>query len=144
MLTTFYLTKNDHRWVTFISLKTITLASPPPSPRSPSQTRIYRHVNSVSRMPNSPSRLEANSLKMRFAQPCLSLTLVERFDRRGIEPFELFRPEFGQIFLRIEEILLELMRIFKSKISGMTIVKTFLQMFREILRHFRQNLSKSQ
>ena len=29
-LTTFYLTKNDHRWVTFIPLKTITLASAPP------------------------------------------------------------------------------------------------------------------
>ena len=27
MLTTFYIAKNDHRWVTFISLKTITLAN---------------------------------------------------------------------------------------------------------------------
>ena len=30
MLTTFSLAKTDHRWVTFISLKTITLASAPP------------------------------------------------------------------------------------------------------------------
>ena len=30
-LTTFYVAKNDHRWVTFISLETITLASAPPS-----------------------------------------------------------------------------------------------------------------
>ena len=33
--------------------------------------------------------------------------LVDRFDRRGIEPLELFRSEFGQNSLRIEEILLE-------------------------------------
>ena len=30
-----------------------------------------------------------------YAGACVS-TLVERFDRRGIEPFELFRSEFGQ------------------------------------------------
>ena len=30
MLTTFYLAKNDRRWVTFITLKTISLASAPP------------------------------------------------------------------------------------------------------------------
>ena len=37
-LTTFHLAKNDHRWVTFISLKTITDGSPARSssaPRSP-------------------------------------------------------------------------------------------------------------
>jgi len=33
--------------------------------------------------------------------------LVERFDRRGTEPFELFRSEFGQNSFRIKEILLE-------------------------------------
>ena len=33
--------------------------------------------------------------------------LVERFDRRGTEPFELFRSEFGQNSVRIKEILLE-------------------------------------
>ena len=34
-------------------------------------------------------------------------TLVEGFDRRGTEPFELFRSEFGQNSVRIKEILLE-------------------------------------
>ena len=34
-------------------------------------------------------------------------TLVERFDRRGTEPFELLRSEFGQNSVRIKEILLE-------------------------------------
>ena len=33
--------------------------------------------------------------------------LVERFDRRGIEPFELFTSEFAQRCVRIQEILLE-------------------------------------
>ena len=33
-------------------------------------------------------------------------SLVERFDRRGTEPFELFRSEFGQNSVRIKEILL--------------------------------------
>ena len=32
--------------------------------------------------------------------------LVERFDRRGTEPFELFRSEFGQNSVRIKEMLL--------------------------------------
>ena len=34
-------------------------------------------------------------------------TCVERFDRRGIEPFELFTSEFGQNSVKIEYILLE-------------------------------------
>ena len=36
--------------------------------------------------------------------------LVERFDRRGTEPFEQFRSEFGQNSARIKEILLEFIR----------------------------------
>ena len=32
--------------------------------------------------------------------------LVERFDRRGIEPFELFTSEFGQNSVKIQYILL--------------------------------------
>ena len=35
---------------------------------------------------------------------------VEGFDRRGIEPFEFFRSEFGQNSLKIVEILLEFIR----------------------------------
>ena len=35
---------------------------------------------------------------------------VERFDRRVIEPFELFRSEFGQRCVRIQEFLLEFIR----------------------------------
>ena len=37
-------------------------------------------------------------------------TLVERLDRRGTEPFELFRSEFGQNSVRIKEILLKFIR----------------------------------
>ena len=33
--------------------------------------------------------------------------LVERFDRRGTEPFELFRAEWGHNSVRINEISLE-------------------------------------
>ena len=36
--------------------------------------------------------------------------LVERFDRRGTEPFELFRSEFGQNSAIIQEIMLEFIR----------------------------------
>jgi hypothetical protein len=39
-----------------------------------------------------------------------ALALFERFDRRGTEPFELFRSEFGQNCIRIQEILLEFIR----------------------------------
>ena len=42
--------------------------------------------------------------------PNAVLNLVERFDRRGIEPFELFTSEFGQDSVRILEILLDLIR----------------------------------
>ena len=42
--------------------------------------------------------------------PAALATLVERFDRRGIEPFELFRSEFGQNSVRIKELLLEFIR----------------------------------
>ena len=41
---------------------------------------------------------------------------VERLDRRGIEPFELFTSEFGQNSFKIQYILLEfvfLIRIFQ-------------------------------
>ena len=41
------------------------------------------------------------------------LHLVEGFDRRGTEPFELFRPEFAQHSVKIQEFSLE-----NSKISG--------------------------
>ena len=36
-----------------------------------------------------------------------ALAWVERFDRRGIEPFELFRSEFGQNSFKIQEFSLE-------------------------------------
>ena len=48
---------------------------------------------------------------------CAVCREVERFDRRGIEPFELFTSEFGKNSLRIEEILLEFSR--NPKNSGM-------------------------
>ena len=37
--------------------------------------------------------------------------LVERFDRRGTEPFELFRSEFGQNSFKIQEFSLENLKI---------------------------------
>ena len=39
--------------------------------------------------------------------PNAVLNLVERFDRRGIEPFELFKSEFGQNSFKIQDVLLE-------------------------------------
>ena len=58
-------------------------------------------------------------------------TWVERFDRRGIEPFELFTSEFGPNSLRIEEMLLEFIR--NPKISGtFNIFQKYLAKFREI------------
>ena len=41
------------------------------------------------------------------AQPPPVLPLVERFDGRGTEPFELFRSEFGQNSVKTQELLLE-------------------------------------
>ena len=52
-------------------------------------------------------------------------TLVERFDRRGIEPFELFTSEFGQNSVKIQYILLE-----NSKIQDFSIFSTTLAKFR--------------
>ena len=41
------------------------------------------------------------------AQPVTAPHLVERFDRRGIEPFELFRSEFGRNSVKTQELFLE-------------------------------------
>ena len=43
----------------------------------------------------------------RRAVPDRERGLVERFDRRGIEPFELFTTEFGQNSFKIQYIFLE-------------------------------------
>ena len=48
-------------------------------------------------------------------------TWVERFDRRGIEPFELFRSEFGQNSFKIQEFSVE-----SSKISEILKFQHFL------------------
>ena len=45
----------------------------------------------------------ARMIPARSSSPVAS-PLVERFDRRGIEPFELFTSEFGQRCVRIQEI----------------------------------------
>ena len=45
----------------------------------------------------APARTEPHALE----------TSVERFDRRGIEPFELFTWEFGQNYVKFQRILLE-------------------------------------
>ena len=49
--------------------------------------------------------------------------LVQRFDRRGIEPLELFTSEFGPNSLRIEDILLEFIR--NPKIPGIIMFNIF-------------------
>ena len=64
--------------------------------------------------------------------------MVERFGWRGIEPFELFRSEFGQNSLRIEEILLEFIR--KPKISGIIMFNIFYKYL--ALAKFRENFFK--
>ena len=48
-----------------------------------------------------------------FSEGRRVIAQVERFDRRGTEPFELFRPEFAQHSVKIQEFSLE-----NSKISG--------------------------
>ena len=67
-------------------------------------------------------------------------SLVERFDRRGIEPFELFRSEFGQNSVRIREMLLEFIRNSKKNQE----CSTFSRISVEIPRNFHENLSNIQ
>ena len=55
---------------------------------------------------------------------------VERFDRRPIEPFELFTSEFGQNSVRIQENSSTIFR----KILKFEKFSTFSQVFNEILR----------
>ena len=43
--------------------------------------------------------------------------LVERLDRRGTEPFELFRSEFGQNSFKIQEFSLENSKISENEIQ---------------------------
>ena len=71
------------------------------------------------------------------AAPPVSLR-VERFDRRPIEPFELFTSEFGQNSVRIQENSSKIFRKFLKfeKFS------TFSKVFSEIPRNFRQNRCK--
>ena len=63
---------------------------------------------------------------------------AERFDRRPIEPFELFTSEFGQNSVRIQENSSKIFRKFLKfeKFS------TFSKVFSEIPRNFRQNRCK--
>ena len=63
---------------------------------------------------------------------------VERFDRRPIEPFELFTSEFGQNSVRIQE---NSSRIFR-KFLKFEKFSTFSKVFSEIPRNFRQNRCK--
>ena len=60
-------------------------------------------------------------------------SLVERFDRRGTEPFELFTLEFGHNSFKIQEFSLE-----NSKISENLKISTF----PKISAKFRQNFIK--
>ena len=55
MLTTFYLTKNDHRWVTFIYLKTIKRAAPRSAKRGADLRRAPELGEAWRRGPSSGS-----------------------------------------------------------------------------------------
>ena len=66
----------------------------------------------------------------RARRPRRQSRLVERFDRRGIEPFELYTSEFGQNSVTIQYIWLENSRGSGFSTSSNIIVK------------FRQNLIK--
>ena len=57
------------------------------------------------------------TLEPRVGDGVGSRALVERFDRRGIEPFELFTSEFGQNSFKIQEFSLEKFNIKISEIS---------------------------
>jgi hypothetical protein len=63
---------------------------------------------------------------------------VERFDRRPIEPFELFTAEFGQNYVRIQENSSKFFR----KLLKFEKFSTFSKAFSEIPRNFRQNRCK--
>ena len=70
----------------------------------------------------------------RGGRPRTVLPRVERFDRRGIEPFELFTSEFGQNFVKIQYILLD-----NSKNSGCF---NIFENVCEIPKNFHQTLCK--
>ena len=55
--------------------------------------------------------------------------LVERFDRRGTEPFELFTPEFGQNSVKIQCILL-------TKIKKIRIINIYF-LFQHLRKYLR-------
>ena len=74
----------------------------------------------------------------RWTQVGAERTWVERFDRRPIEPFELFTSEFGQNSVRIQE---NSSRIFR-KFLKFEKFSTFSKVFSEIPRNFRQNRCK--
>ena len=66
------------------------------APRSNSEVMLHAELG---------RRLGDTALRAR-ADGLLAEILVDRFARRGTEPFELFRPEFGQNSVKIQCILL--------------------------------------
>ena len=74
---------------------------PPPSPVCSLAFTVYPV--------SSSSKITTSSVS--------GITWVERFDRRGTEPFELFRSEFGQRCVRIQGIFARIHQKFKK--SGM-------------------------
>ena len=65
-------------------------------------------LTSVDLAANQLGPLDAQALLAALCdRRCLVERWVERFDRRGTEPFELFRSEFGQNSCKIQEFSLE-------------------------------------
>ena len=74
-----------------------------------------------------------------------SVTWAERFDRRGTEPFELFRSEFGQNSFKIQEFSLENSKcseIFNINFSKIIIIGEIPTNFIKIWAKSNENNSK--
>ena len=83
-----------------------TAAEVPSGPsRTPNAVKLYDHRDIVWDGPLGFGHQGDRSTRRPNSQ--LVRNLVERFDRRGIEPFELFRSEFGQNSVKIQECSLE-------------------------------------
>ena len=69
--------------------------------------------------------------------------LVERFDRRGIEPFELFTSEFGQNSVKIQYIPRKFKNFRDFEFSTFSnIFAKFLQNFIKLSENFNEKFSK--
>ena len=91
---------------------------------------------SIGEGPNQTNYSDRSSVKI--LSKFFALSWV-RFDRRGIEPFELFRSEFGQRRVRSQRFLLEFIR---NKKSGK--FKHYINIFYNSWRNSDKNSSKAE